>query len=257
MAGVTNKPYTPPTFPDTLDQDKVEIVRLRNLVDSLRGMLQRKEDEIVEVKKLHSADHNLAERVPGLESEIAQLTAELQAAQSELEVNEGSFASQLTIYIISSDDQGYFKKATYLTKQNLQLYLTRYKIMTDTVNIVDAEIVNFKVEYDIRLSPITHRNSSEILSECTAKLKEYFSNKNMEINKPINVGEAKLQLYHVDGISVVQDMRFICMTSANYGSNYSNIYYAFPIQADMIPATTPVSVFELKYPDQNIIGCIV
>jgi hypothetical protein len=156
------------------------------------------------------------------------------------------------------------KKLTELnpaTKQNLQNYLSYYRILTDAVNIKNAYIVNIGVEFDIIVLP--NYNSNEVLLKCIDALKKYFNIDRMGINKPIVLTDVYVLLDKVDGVqSVVRPdrdgvggLQIVNKSGGNYSSNKYGIKNATR-DGIVYPPKDP-TCFEVKYPDVDIKGRVV
>ena len=156
------------------------------------------------------------------------------------------------------------KKLTTLnpaTKQNLQNYMSYYRILTDAVNIKNAYIVNIGIDFEIIVLP--NYNSNEVLLRCIDSLKKYFNIDRMGINKPIVLTDIYVLLDKVDGVqSVVRPdrdgnggLQIVNKFDGNYSSNKYNIKNATR-DGIVYPPKDP-TCFEVKYPDVDIKGRVV
>lgn len=167
----------------------------------------------------------------------------------------------INFYTLGYDNN---KKLTTLnpaTKQNLQNYLSYYRILTDAVNIKNAYIVNIGIEFELIVLP--NYNSNEVLLRCIDELKKYFSIDKMGINKPIVLTDIYVLLDKVDGVqSVVRPdkdgnggLQIVNKYDGNYSSNKYNIQNATR-DGIVYPPKDP-TCFEVKYPDVDIKGRVV
>jgi hypothetical protein len=156
------------------------------------------------------------------------------------------------------------KKLTQLnpaTKQNLQNYISYYRVLTDAVNIKNAYIVNIGIDFEIITLP--NYNSNEVLLRCIDELKKYFNTDNMQIAKPIVLTDIYVLLDSVDGVqSVVRPdrdgnggLQITNKYDGNYSSNIYNINNATR-NGIIYPPKDP-TCFEVKYPDSDIRGRVV
>ena len=77
---------------------------------------------------------------------------------------------------------------------------------------------------------------------------------NWQINEPINIGGITGRLYNINGVQTVNDLTFTNLFGENLG--YSKFKYSFDTATrnnTIYPSLDP-SIFELKYPDTDIIG---
>ena len=156
------------------------------------------------------------------------------------------------------------KKLTQLnpaTKQNLQNYISYYRVLTDAVNIKNAYIVNIGIDFEIIVLP--NYNSNEVLLRCIDALKKYFDTDNMQIAKPIVLTDVYVLLDGIDGVqSVVRPdrdgnggLQITNKYDGNYSSNIYNINNATR-NGIIYPPKDP-TCFEVKYPDSDIRGRVV
>ena len=167
----------------------------------------------------------------------------------------------INFYVAGYDSDGKFQNLNNATKQNLQNYLSYYRVLTDAVNIKNAYIVNIGVDFEIIV--LQNYNSNEVLLKCINVLKEYFKNDRMQINRPITLTDIYIMLDGVAGVqSVVRPdsngeggLHIINKHSGNYSSNKYNIVGATR-DGIVYPPKDP-TIFEVKYPDTDIRGRVV
>jgi len=163
----------------------------------------------------------------------------------------------ISLYVLAYDINGKLTTATTTLKENLKKYLSQYVLLTDSVNIRDAFIVNIGVEYEI----ITYPNvvNREILLECNRRLTEYFSTVNSNINTPINLSEVYTLLDRVKGVQSARNIKITNINGTLNGRSYSQ--YAYDVEGAtrnniVYPSLDP-SIFEVKFPEFDIKGRIV
>lgn len=158
----------------------------------------------------------------------------------------------LNFYCLGYDANKNLVTLNPAAKLNLKTFLSQYKMLTDAINIKDAYIVNFKIEFEIIAFP--EFNSNEVLLSCISKLKDYFDINKWQINQPINKAEVYAQIMSVPGVQAVISMRFV--NKAGAGAGYSPNSYDFR-RADkngvIYPSLDPC-IFEIKYPNTDIVG---
>ena len=91
---------------------------------------------------------------------------------------------------------------------------------------------------------------------CINSLKSYFNIDNWQINQPIIKGDITGLLYNVDGVLNVNNVSIENKFGENLG--YSKFKYNFEAATrnnTIYPSLDP-SIFELKYPNTDIIGRI-
>ena len=167
----------------------------------------------------------------------------------------------INYYCLGYDDN---KKLTVLnaaTKQNLRNFLSYYRILTDAINIKDGYIVNIGIDFEIVVKP--NYNSNDILLKCIQKIRDYFKIDKRSINQPILLSDLYVMLDEVDGVQSVvrpdKDGLGGLQISNKHGGTYSNKRYDIKgatRNGVVYPPKDP-SIFEVKYPDQDIRGRVV
>tara|TARA_Y100000361_G_scaffold145559_1_gene154881 strand:- start:29 stop:1924 length:1896 start_codon:yes stop_codon:yes gene_type:complete len=141
------------------------------------------------------------------------------------------------------------------TKTNLSTYLEQYRMLTDAVNIKDAFIINFNIEFEITV--FKNFNNQETLLECISNLKDYFNIDGWQINQPIIISEVKNLIGEVKGVQTVENVIFKNIFGESSG--YSQYKYGFERatrEGVIYPSLDP-SIFELKYPNEDIKGRVI
>jgi len=167
----------------------------------------------------------------------------------------------INFYVLGYDSNKKLQNLNVATKQNLQNYLSYYRILTDAVNIKNAYIVNIGIDFEIIVLP--NYNSNEVLLKCIDALKEHFKIENMQINRPINLTDIYVLLDGVDGVqSVVRPdsngeggLQITNKFDGNYSSNKYHIKNATR-NGIVYPPKDP-TCFEVKYSDTDIRGRVV
>ena len=128
-------------------------------------------------------------------------------------------------------------------------------MLTDSVNIKDAFIINFGIVFEV--IAFTTYNANDILLRCVQALTSYFSNDNMEIGKPIFINDVVCELKRVEGVRTVADIKIynLYRESEGYSGNYYDMKYA--TRNEIIYPSLDPSIFEIKYPKRDIIGKVI
>ncbi len=170
--------------------------------------------------------------------------------------NTNTESSQISsnLYILGYDRNKYFTTCNKATKTNLITYLNYYKPLTDSINIMDAFIINFGIDFEI--TTFRNNNNQQVLLDCISELKSYFNVDKWEINQPIIESEVINLIANVKGVQSVINVVFNNLAGQEKG--YSRFRYDFKTankNGIIYPSLDP-SIFELKYPDTDIKGKI-
>ena len=171
------------------------------------------------------------------------------------EITQGEVPGNISMYVLSSNNDGTLRIASDALKQNIITYLSQYRMIGDSVKIKDAFIINIGVNFDIVTLP--NYNNDEVLSRCISFLINYFDINNWQINQPIILKNLYVGLDQLDGVQTVQNINIINKTDISLGySQYSYDIEAATLNNVIYPSLDPM-IFEVKYPFQDIQGRVV
>ena len=163
--------------------------------------------------------------------------------------------STLDLYVLSYNGNKKLNLASSTLKSNLKKYINQYRMIGDSLSIKDAFIINIGCEFEIITLP--NFNNNEVLLECISTLQDYFNINKWQINQPIILRELYVLLDKINGVQTIKDIQII--NKAGVNSGYSQ--YAYDIQGAtqnrvIYPSLDP-SIFEVKYPNEDIKGKVV
>ena len=167
----------------------------------------------------------------------------------------GEIPSTLDLYVLTFNRNKQLVNATNALKQNLNTYLSQYRIIGDSVRIKDAFVINIGINFDITVAP--NYNSNEVILAAITAVKEYFNIINWQINQPILIKNLSLLIDNIDGVQTVKNVEVVNLTGESLGySNYSYDTKGATIDNVVYPSIDPM-IFEVKYPDVDIKGRVV
>ncbi len=171
----------------------------------------------------------------------------------------------LNMYLLGYDVNKKLVALNRAVKQNLKIYLSQYRIMTDAINIKDGYVINISVKFNI----IVKRgyNKNDVLFKSIQKVKEFFAPDKWQINQPIVLSDLAYQISLVDGVvSLVppevnnpnKDLILIENKHSVQNGYSGNVYdIRTASQEGVIYPSLDPSIFELKFPNSDIEGKVV
>jgi hypothetical protein len=164
-----------------------------------------------------------------------------------------SFKRNLNIYVISQTNSGVLAVANSIVKSNLKTWLASYKMINDTIDILDATIINFGIDFSIVVDPFYDR--ATVLSKALLAVQVEFGGTRYDIGESISVAEIYNTLNKLDGVI---DVRSVAITQ-KFGPSYSNsiidLNSMTTFDGNYINAPKNV-VYELKFPSVDVKGTI-
>ena len=175
--------------------------------------------------------------------------------QPKLTDNQVSTIETLNLYVLSQNADGQLDYATKTLKNNLRTYISQYRIIGDNIEIRDAFIINIAVDFEIIILP--EYNNNKILLSCITALRNYFNISNWQINQPILLKDLYILLDKIKGVQTVKNVSIT--NKAGTTSGYSPYAYDITgaIQNQVIYPSLDPSIFEIRYPNQDIKGKVV
>ena len=156
----------------------------------------------------------------------------------------------LSLYVLGYDNDQKLVTASSTLKNNLKTYLAEFMLITDSINLKDAFVVNIGVNYEIKIRP--NYASRDVILNCNLELQEYFKISKRSINQPINLSEVSVILDKVKGVQTVQKLEIVNINGGNY-SEYGYDVIGATKNNTVYPSLDPC-IFEIKFPNEDIKG---
>jgi hypothetical protein len=194
-------------------------------------------------------------RALSLPSQYGQIAKVFTTPQKASEITANEKITSLDLYVLAYNNQKQLEAPSTTLKNNLKTYLSQYRMINDTVSIKNGFIINIGVNFDIIVLP--NFNSNEVIAACIVALQAYFNIDNWQINQPIILRDLFNILDRVQGVQTVKNIEIVNKAGTNLG--YSQ--FGYDIQGATVnniiyPSIDP-SIFEVKYPNSDIIGRVV
>lgn len=159
------------------------------------------------------------------------------------------------LFVISRDSQGKLVIASDTLKENLSKYLSKFRIISDAIDILDVSVVNIGLDYTVTISQ--DATPSIVVAAINSKLTNYFKIENFQVDQPIKIGEIENIILNTNDVESITNISFKNLTGTIGRNTYSN-YSHEPLRnierGYFFPPTG--GIFELKYPGNDITGRI-
>ena len=161
-----------------------------------------------------------------------------------------SLKRNLNMYIISEAPNGKLIKTNQTIKNNLKTWLQSYRMINDTIDILDPFIINLGIEFVIRTN--SGANKYDVLSNSMNVLAAKYLN-------PLYIGESFLisdvyqTLKEVEGVLDVTKVKIVNKKGANYSGNVIVINDNLSPEGNELVCPKN-AIFEIKHPSVDIIG---
>lgn len=241
-----------------LSSDIITFISENLEVTNEEPIMGRVEEETSEEIKIRSSgifsSQNRAVTLEDYESIIYSMPNEFGSIKRTSVIKDlNSFKRNLNIYVLSEDQNGNLINTNSLIKENLKIWLNKYKILNDTIDILDAKILNVGVDFQIMAN--LESNRYEVLESARQAVAQLYEIK-PQIGEPIFINNIIEVLKTTPG---VLDVISINVTN-KVGGVYSNLYLDLEnsLSEDGRYIEIPDNiVFEVKFPNTDIKGVIV
>lgn len=157
------------------------------------------------------------------------------------------------MYVVSRNSDGMLVLSSDTLKLNLSKYLNEFRLITDAIDIVDAPIVNLKLNYNVVLYSTAVKNTT--LQTINQSLKDYFNIKNFQIDQPILLSDVTNILLNTDGVMSISNITFTGASGVINGVEYSDVLFNVDQNiTNGLLVPPPGGIFEIRYPDYDIVG---
>ena len=222
-----------------------------------QGRAVTKDDYITRVYSLPSKYGNIS-KVYMIQDEQVSATG-----QNESDTTFQPNPLALNMYMLGYNQSKKLVGLNTAVKENVKIYLSQYRMMTDAVQLKDAWVINIGLQFAIYTKKGFNKN--EVLLKCVDSLKTYFNIDRWQINQPIILSGIASELLKVDGVATIvkplenRDELVIVENKWGTSSGYSdNIYdiQSATFNGTVYPSVDP-AIFEIKFPDTDIRGRVL
>ena len=226
------------------DGDSIEEIRENTMAQfATQQRTVTKEDYIIRTLSMPSKFGRVAKAYIVQDDQISPLSNEFNRIRNPLALN---------LYTLGYDNNKKLTNLNIATKTNLQTYLEQYRMLTDAINIKNAFVINFELDFEITV--FKNYNNNEIILNCIAELQDYFDVDKWQINQPIIKSEVENLLTSIVGVQSVESLTFTNKSGTALGySQYKYDFEGATRKGVIYPALDP-SIFEIKNLDSDIKG---
>ena len=156
----------------------------------------------------------------------------------------------LNVYVLSEDPQGKLTNSNSTIKENIKTWLNHYRMINDTVDILDPFIINIGINFVVK--PELNSDKFKVLNDCVnAIASEYrtplFIGEGLSLSKIFNI------LNNVPGVNDAVKVQIINKNTSNYSSVFFSISENMSPDGDVLVCPKN-AIFEMKFPEVDIKG---
>jgi hypothetical protein len=164
-----------------------------------------------------------------------------------------SLKNNINLYVACSDINGKLSSANTKVKENLKIWLSNYKMITDTVDILDAKIINLGIDYTILVDP--NLDKLDIYNLVQRQLQFIFNSK-PQIGESFKILDVYREIQKIDGVLDIKDIKIRNITGTGYSSTPFNIEQNTTQDGNMI-LMPKNAIYEIRFPTLDIAGKVI
>ena len=138
-------------------------------------------------------------------------------------------------------------------KLNLKTWLNNVRMLNDTVDIMDAKIVNIGIEFEVVSNEEVDKYN--VLDSCIRALRQKYS-RPMFIGERFYLTDVFTELNKVRGVADTSKVKLVSKRGANYSSSTLNVEEFMSLDGRYLSVPDNV-VLEIKFPKIDIKGTVV
>jgi hypothetical protein len=167
--------------------------------------------------------------------------------------DQSSIKRNLNMYIISENEFGKLIKTNNTIKKNLKTWLNSYRMVNDTVDILDPYIINVGITFVVKT--LSTADKTKVMTECLSALKNRYSKEAFFIGEHITISDLYATLKDVDDVLDVIKVKLVNKSGGNYSPIMFDINKNLSPDGDMLLCPKN-AIFEFKFFETDIKGKI-
>ena len=166
--------------------------------------------------------------------------------------DQDSLKRNLNMYVVSENSFGKLTLANSTIKNNLKTWLNQFRMMNDTIDILDPYIINLGIEFVAKAS--ANVDKFALLNRCVEALAAKYKT-SFFIGEHLYISDIYSELKKVTGVLDVEKVKLTNKAGTNYASVKININKNMSPDGSYL-ATPHNAILEIKFPQDDIKGKI-
>jgi hypothetical protein len=164
-----------------------------------------------------------------------------------------SLKNNINIYLTCADSAGSLVVPNTKIKENLKTWLSEYKMITDTIDLIDAKIINLGINYTILVDP--NFDKLEVYNLVQEQLAFIYANKS-QIGQSFNKLDVYREIQKVDGVLDIKEVNVRNITEAGYSSTKFDVLNNTTEDGNVVVIPRN-AIYEVRFPTIDIAGKVV
>ena len=160
---------------------------------------------------------------------------------------------KIHLYVIGEDNNNNLAPANIMIKNNLINWLSKYKNLNDSIEIYDAKVLNFGIDFKVIGDKRFSTNFT--YNACIQALGDLYS-ETFYIGEPLYVSKIFQSLNKLESVTDVLSINIFALSNGVYSSSSVNFSELLSIDGSYYKAPKNC-VFELRFPKTDIKGSVI
>lgn len=251
--------------------DNYEVVRGRVLasisvestMESVSGKDMPTSDELRNMMKYYTGAQQRCVTLKDYESRVMQMPAKYGCP---FRVGAVEQNNKVMLYLLGVNNKGYLDKSLPLAMvENIQKYLSKYRMVNDLVEIKPGKIINLR--FDVKVIIDKDYNACDVITAIKNTITNYMDVRKHDMGEDIFVGDISKEISKVDGVMNLVKLSVFNKHDNGYssdrteqdlvtGCDSNNTDYCDEIDLEasdmMLYSVGNMCMFEVKNPDKDI-----
>ena len=138
-------------------------------------------------------------------------------------------------------------------KKNLSKYLNEFRLISDAIDVLDTQIINFGVKYSVIVTQSV--NKVQVIQNINNRIANALQNKYFQIDQPLIIDDVTNLIINTDFVISLSELQIFPIVGTVEERTYSSTTFPFDRSTkNGIIFGSGGSIFELKFPENDIIG---
>lgn len=166
--------------------------------------------------------------------------------------DQNSFKRNLNLFVLGEDANNNLCELNSVVKDNLKKWIQNFKMMNDTIDILNAKIINIGIEFTVDTN---HPQKELVALKCINKLKKNLFQK-FDIGENLDISRIYKIFNSIPEVIDTKKIKIILLNGAGYNSSNYDLYGNLSADKSYIYCPED-SVFEIKNWDTDIIPTVI
>tara|TARA_Y100000593_G_C4313394_1_gene339553 strand:+ start:511 stop:2352 length:1842 start_codon:yes stop_codon:yes gene_type:complete len=157
------------------------------------------------------------------------------------------------LFIISRDIDKKLGPSPDALKKNLRTYLNEFRLISDALDVLDARVINIGIKFEI----VSHidKNKNLVVQNVIANIQDIMKIENFQIDQPILIDDITNIIINTEGVISLTNLKFVNLRGGVEDREYSDVAMNIEGSTYRRMIIGPAgSIFEMRYPEHDIIG---